>query len=265
LNDITHTQFKIDQGIYISPSAEIKFADFEKNYLEVREKEKRVLGIDEIRKLPYVELTSPDYGLWKTRRHNINRFLKYLQTKKPAYPRTDSDEAGGTLKILDVGCGNGFFTNLMQIQGHQVTGLDVNLVELKQAVEAFGSSKITWVYADIFSDQLPGNKFDIITFCCSFQYFKNPAQLLKLCKELLNPDGEIHIIDSPFYSENEIEAAQSRSKSYFHTMGTQNMHKYYHHNSYRVLEGYNVTFNYKPNKLRARVFKDSPFPWIVIR
>jgi ubiquinone/menaquinone biosynthesis C-methylase UbiE len=249
----TYKEFKLDRGIYISPTAETKFSDFEKNYLEVREKEKRVLNIAEIRKLPYAEPNSPDYTLWKTRRHNINRFLKYLSQKRK------------TFRILDVGCGNGFFTNLIQKQGHQVTGLDVNLAELKQAAEAFGSSNITWVYADIFLDNLPENKFDMITFCCSFQYFENPAQLLKRCKELLDPGGEIHIIDSPFYPETEIEAAQNRSMNYFRTMGTENMHKYYHHNSYAVFDGYDVMFKYKPNKFRTRVFKDSPFPWIIIK
>ncbi len=244
--------FRIENGVHVSLGAEARFFDFERNYLKVREKEKRVLNIEEIRKLPFVESESADYDLWRTRRHNINRFLKYLaQKNKP-------------LKILDVGCGNGFFTNLMQKQGHFVTGLDVNIVELNQAVEAFGSSNITWVYGDILSDNLPENKFDVITFCCSFQYFEYPKQLLSLCKELLYPGGEIHIIDSPFYPEAEIEAAKHRSIDYFHAMETDTMNKYFHHNSYKIFEDYHIIFKYKPNKLLRKLFKDSPFPWIMV-
>ncbi|MBL0342759.1 MAG: methyltransferase domain-containing protein [Bacteroidetes bacterium] len=93
----------------------------------------------------------------------------------------------------------------MQSQGHTVMGLDVNLVELNQAVEAFGDSMINWVYGDILSDNLPENKFDVITFCCSFHYFENPSQLLIRCKDLLNSGGEIHIIDSPFYPESKLK------------------------------------------------------------
>jgi 2-polyprenyl-3-methyl-5-hydroxy-6-metoxy-1,4-benzoquinol methylase len=245
--------FHIENGVLVSHAAIATFRDFQKNYYEVREKEKRVLSIAEILKLPYVEPTSTDYSLWKTRRYNINRFLKYLSKKKKR------------LQILDIGCGNGFFTNLMYAQGHSLMGLDVNLVELRQAAEAFGSSTITWVYADIFSDDLPEKKFDMITLCSSFHYFEHPTQLLRRCKELLHPDGEIHLIDSPFYRETEIEMAKKRSMNYFRSIGTENMHKYYHHNSYKVFDGFDIIFKYKPNKLRIRIFQDSPFPWILIQ
>ncbi len=245
--------FHAENGILVSQAALATFGDFQKNYHEVREKEKRVLSIAEILKLPYVEPTSTDYSLWKTRRHNINRFLKYLSEKKKP------------LQILDVGCGNGFFTNLMHTQGHSVMGLDVNLVELNQAAEAFEASKITWVYADIFSDDLPEKKFDMITLCSAFHYFENPTQLLRRCKELLHPDGEIHLIDSPFYRETEIEMAKKRSMNYFRSIGNENMHRYYHHNSYKVFDGFDIIFKYKPNKFRRRIFKDSPFPWILIQ
>jgi ubiquinone/menaquinone biosynthesis C-methylase UbiE len=244
--------FKIVNGVHVSQSAGSKFGNFERSYLEVREKEKRVLSIAEIRRLPDVDKGSGDHKLWKTRRHNIGRFLNYLSRKKKP------------LHILDVGCGNGFFTNLMRSQGHQVTGLDVNLHELTQAAEAFGHSNITWLYADVFSDSLPGDKFDIITFCCSLQYFKDPERLLQRCRELIRPGGEIHIIDSPFYNEMETEAAKNRSLEYFRSIGAQNMQQYYHHHSFRLLRNYNFIFKYKPNKWRLKIFKDSPFPWIMI-
>lgn len=252
MNTKTYNGFKIDNGVHISPSAVANFGDFEKNYLEIREKEKRILSIEEIRKLPFIASNSADYDLWRTRRNNINRFLKYLEKKNKQ------------LKILDVGCGNGFFANLMQKQGHYLMGLDVNIVELNQAVEAFGASNITWVYADILSDNLPENKFDIITFCGSFQYFENPKKLLSLCKELLHVGGEIHIIDSPFYHETEIEAAKQRSKEYFHTMETDAMNKYFHHNSFNIFEDYHIALKYKPNMFLTKIFKDSPFPWIMV-
>lgn len=130
---ISNTFFELKDGVYHSPKISDSHKEFEKKYLEVREKEKRVLCIEEIRRLPYVLKGSNDEPLWGTRRKSINRFLKYLTLKKRA------------CNILDIGCGNGFFARIVQDQGHRVVGIDVNLLELNQAVTAFGAEEIIWV------------------------------------------------------------------------------------------------------------------------
>lgn len=248
----TEASYILTDGVFVSERSRERFREFEDNYLAVREKEKRVLGIDEVKKLPYPEKGSPDYELWKIRRRNIGRFLEYL------------DKKGGGLKILDIGCGNGFFTAMMAKSGHQVTGVDVNLHELRQAAEAFPSSSVAWYYADIFNDRIPGGKFDLITFCCSFQYFGQPERLLKLCGELLDKNGEIHIIDSPFYNEDTVEKARSGSAEYYKKAEVEPMTKYYHHNTLKVLEGMKHKMGYMPKRFLNRIFNDSPFPWIII-
>jgi hypothetical protein len=53
-------RFKIVNGIFVSVLSEMKFNDFEKQYLKVRKKEKRILGIDEIKQLPYVTKSNSD-------------------------------------------------------------------------------------------------------------------------------------------------------------------------------------------------------------
>lgn len=253
MNSVIHTDYQLNDGVLISAKAKEKFSEFEKNYLDVRQKEKRVLSISEIKKLPFVNKSSGDYNLWRTPRHNIFRFLSWIDKKE------------NPLKILDVGCGNGFFTAMMQKRGHKLTGLDVNLPELRQAAEAFGNHEINWLYADVMTDDLPENNFDLITFCCSFHYFPDPKALLNRCKHLLTPKGEIHIIDSPFYSEDAKQAAKQRSLDYFKSIGSENMHKFYLHNSFDVLIEFEIELKYKPNKFRTRLFHDSPFPWILIK
>ena len=250
---ISNTFFELKNSIYHSPTLDDSHKNFEKIYLEVREKEKRILNVEEIRKLPHVPKDSPDALLWRTRRKNINRFLKHLAHKKRA------------CNILDIGCGNGFFTKLMQEQGHFVVGIDVNLLEVNQAVTAFGAEEIIWVYGDILCDPLPEATFDIITFCCSFQYFENTELLLRRCKQFLKPGGEIHIIDSPFYNEIGKAAAKARSKEYFEKVDVLPMQDYYFHHSYETLQNFIIQFNYKPNLFRTKLLHDSPFPWIVLK
>lgn len=53
-------RFKIVNGIFVSVLSEMTFNDFEKQYLKVRKKEKRILGIDEIKQLPYVTKSNSD-------------------------------------------------------------------------------------------------------------------------------------------------------------------------------------------------------------
>jgi len=244
---------KFISGVHVSESALVKFSDFEKNYLAVREKEKRVISLEEVRRLPYPQKDSVDYALWETRRKNILRFNSFLSKK-------------GSVRILDIGCGNGFFTNMLSERDNEVVGLDVNLTELKQAAEAFPSKNIKWYYLDILTEKIPEEKFDLITFCASFHYFKDPKQLLRICQGLLKTDGEVHIIDSPFYSEEGRENARKRSVDYFRSMKVESMSDYYFHNSYSFLKEFNVSIKYKPGSFFKKLLriKDSPFPWIMI-
>src|SRR5690349_5516763 len=123
MNLQTDTGFLYIEGVYTSVAAQVRFSDFEKKYLAVREKEGRVLSLDEIRNLPSVGKNSPDYSLWNLRKKNIQRFLQYISKKN-------------RMNILDIGCGNGFFSNLMSQKNHNIVGVDINLHELKQAANA---------------------------------------------------------------------------------------------------------------------------------
>lgn len=247
----SNSYFEKEDGVFISKETLDKFADFEKNYLSVRQKEQRILSIDWIRKLPEVPENYIHYKEWQIRKKNIGRFLKYLSKKKKS------------LRILDIGCGNGFFTHSMAAQ-HTVVGVDVNLTELKQAAEAFHSSAIVWYYCDILNVMLPESKFDLITFCASFQYFDDPVTLLNRCRDLLVSGGEIHIIDSPFYTDQTKLLAKNNSLNHFTKMDVEGMTKYYHHNTTEVLKNFAYRLAYKPNKLLRKFFNDSPFPWIII-
>jgi ubiquinone/menaquinone biosynthesis C-methylase UbiE len=172
----------------------------------------------------------------------------------------------GPLTILDIGCGNGFFTNLMAREQNRVVGIDVNMLELEQAAAVFATPSIKWYYLDIMTEELPANTFDLITFCCSFQYFKDPELLLLRCNGLLKEKGEIHIIDSPFYNEDTKQTAKENTVNYYRAMKTESMTHYYYHNTFKVFEGFNYRLKYKPSKILNRLFKtlDSPFPWIQI-
>lgn len=246
---------KVD-GVYILSELDSKFED---NYIELRKKENWIADNETLRSLPDVSKKNANYKLWMMRKDTAQRFSKYLTEKRTVN------------KILDLGCGNGWFSNMLAQHTHTeiVCGVDINFTELRQAVTVFRSKKLYWLYADIFQEELPKNFFDVITLNASFQYFSNAEITIQSLLALLKPDGEIHILDSPFYSLREKGKAKERSANYFTAQKSEGMANFYHHHSLEELKRFNYQIFYTPSKNCNRIksflgMYASPFVWVVI-
>ncbi len=194
-------------------------------YIKVRDAEGRVPANDVVKSFPYVPADNPYKNEWDTRAKNLLRLLQYLEKKfeKPT-------------KILDVGCGNGWMSHALYKQGYSVTGVDLNLTELKQAEEIFGEPEgLKWMYADILNDDI-GERFDIILFAASCQYFPDLEVLTSHISGLLHNGGEIHLYDSMFYDRKELPAARQRSIDYYTRLGFPQMADYYFHHAYDTVK-----------------------------
>ncbi|MGB0369540.1 MAG: class I SAM-dependent methyltransferase, partial [Flavobacteriales bacterium] len=111
---------------------------FEENYIKVREKEGRVLTDEMVLGLPQTPSNYQHYREWKLREATANRALKYFQQRQ-------------FKTVLDLGCGNGWFTNAMASKSNMVVGIDMNMHELRQANRVFGKSGLNFCYADVFT------------------------------------------------------------------------------------------------------------------
>lgn len=228
---------------------------FSSEYLTVRKKEGRGLTDFEVLNLPNTTKSNKNYREWSVRKRSSERILTYLKNiNKP-------------LNILDVGCGNGWFTNCMaSLENVAVTGLDINIEELSQAARVFEGENLKFIYADIFEARVIfKNKYDLITLNASIQYFEQIHELLGLLKTFLKPNGEIHIFDSPFYSNEEMDAAKKRTVAYYSLLGVPQMSDHYFHHSNTILK--EATIMYSPKKgILEKIFrpKDIPFYWIKI-
>ena len=241
---------KVNKVGYLTPEK----GSFSSLYLQVRKLEKRVLTDNQLRSLPKLAPGNSHFKEWQLRQKSTTRFIAYLEKKdKP-------------LKILDLGCGNGWFTHKMaQIaEENVVLGLDINIPELEQAAKVFEKSNLQFGYGNIeeLSSQFK-NTFDLITINAAMQYFNNCTAILKLLKSFLTPSGEIHIIDSPFYEMSEISDAKERTLNYYSELGFPEMAKFYYHHNKKDVEEFEVLYSPKKsfiNKLSRR--KESPFPWL---
>jgi ubiquinone/menaquinone biosynthesis C-methylase UbiE len=228
---------------------------FEERYIALRRKENRVYSDVEVAQLPDIDVRHQHYKEWMIRKVSAKKLIDFLKKKKQP------------LKILEVGCGNGWLSNqLSRIENSDVTGLDINSEEVQQAERVFRNNRLKFVCGEIHSAILADCKFDVIIFGASVQYFESLKDIVNAAFERLNESGEMHIIDSPFYSKDEVMAARKRSKDYYTRLGFPEMVEYYFHHSIEELQPYNFKVLYKPSLIKNKFFRNnSPFPWLCIK
>jgi ubiquinone/menaquinone biosynthesis C-methylase UbiE len=230
--------------------------EFERVYVDLRRSEKRIYSDEEVAWLPEVGEDHIYKEEWDIRKSSCKKVMRYLESK-------DSP-----LKILEVGCGNGWLSyQLSQIRSSYVIGLDVNLCELQQAERVFMAiPNLAFVYGDIDSASLGKQKFDIVVFAAAIQYFESLRDIVPKIFEWLNDNGEIHIMDSHFYSSGELNAARERSSQYFRAKGFDRMKDFYFHHSLEELNDFSYSMLYNPNSGMNKVLgTKNPFPWIRIK
>jgi SAM-dependent methyltransferase len=226
-------------------------------YLAVRRKEERVVSVSQIRLLPDTPSGTPHADEWLIRKRSYQRLHRYLHS------RFSSPETS----ILDVGCGNGWMTNALSQNGRfNATGIDLNMTELALADEAFsGSPRVQFAYGDILGGALSGRTFDAIVVASSCQYFSNLAELMGALRDLLQPGGEIHVIDTPFYMDDKIPQARERSRAYYHLLGYPDMANcYFHHRHSEMRRLGGVDLNAKGIPFLAKLLQRPQFPWFKI-
>jgi SAM-dependent methyltransferase len=228
-------------------------------YLDVREREGRLYSDEIVGRLPFMPNGHLLAAEWRARSASAWRLSRYLLSQQEP------------LFILDLGCGNGWLSNLLSKSGHIVIGLDQNRHELKQAARVFlPHSKLSFLEADIFCAPFPAGHFDVIVLASVLQYFQNVSRLVSVLFEHLKPQGEIHILDTPLYSDSELNAAILRSHQYYTSLGFPEMIEHYFHHRISDFDTLNPKMLYHPRALTLRLKRwigqaDSPFPWVVVR
>ena len=96
-------------------------------------------------------------------------------------------------KILDVGCGTGYFSYNASKKGANVLGIDFSAEAIEIAQNNYQHPNLKSKQIDV--KKIKG-KYDIIISIGTLEHMDNPLQILKLFKKHLNPKGKI-IITSP--------------------------------------------------------------------
>ena len=228
---------------------------FSNCYLAVREKESRLVSDRELLLLPQTSQDHPYAAEWRKRAWSCKQLKNHISKGKQP------------LSILEAGCGNGWLCHqLSLLAGAEVTGIDINLKELRQARRVFGKIKNIRFLHGTPDDLMPSFRFDRIVFAASIQYFPDIHLTLSNALTLLNDGGEIHILDSHFYDNEELGGARERSRHYFSALNEPGMTEFYFHHPVSSLSVFTTRWMYDPGSWFSKLKgSPSPFPWILIQ
>lgn len=101
------------------------------------------------------------------------------------------DLKGG--KVLDVGCGDGGFLNLMRKSGWSVEGLDFDAKAIESAKAKYG---LHLRHGDLHGAKFAGNTFDAVTMSHVIEHVPDPVALLTEARRVLKPNGRL-VITTP--------------------------------------------------------------------
>jgi SAM-dependent methyltransferase len=96
---------------------------------------------------------------------------------------------GRPLRILEVGCGLGYFTYALSRAGFDATGVDISRVAVGKARRRYGDR---FVCADLLSSGDDGlGRFDVVVCTEMIEHVEDPRAVLRAMRELLEDDGEL--------------------------------------------------------------------------
>jgi SAM-dependent methyltransferase len=180
---------------------------FRADYADHRAAEGRAVHGEALLSLPYLR-TGPFAGQWAVRARSFDAFIRHVL--KPM-------EHGDTLKVLDLGAGNGWLAHRVARRGHQAVALDIRDDE----VDGLGVAAEFLRHApDLFKcviapfEDLPfaAGRFDITLFNASLHYAQNLTRVLAEAVRVTRPNGILVIMDSPFYDRERDGAAMVAEK-----------------------------------------------------
>jgi 2-polyprenyl-6-hydroxyphenyl methylase / 3-demethylubiquinone-9 3-methyltransferase len=91
--------------------------------------------------------------------------------------------------LLDVGCGGGFLSNALALQGLQVSGVDLSEESLKVAQAHDETGLVKYFTADAYQLPFSDACFDVVTAMDFLEHVDRPQEVIKECARVLKPGG----------------------------------------------------------------------------
>jgi 2-polyprenyl-3-methyl-5-hydroxy-6-metoxy-1,4-benzoquinol methylase len=116
-------------------------------------------------------------------------------------------------KILDVGCGYGFFVDALTNKGYEAMGIEVSKLRLDLAKSSLQGDFIQGQIDDQKIQNLYQNNFDAVTLFHVLEHLTDPVNFLLKCLNLIKPNGYL-LIEVPNFRDELI--GQSLEYAHFY-------------------------------------------------
>jgi SAM-dependent methyltransferase len=194
------TRFQKENGIwrFLTPDRELVFRQFIQDYETIRCEEGRGSEDPEYyRSLPFKDKTGLHSRAWKIRAISYRYFERCaLVPLEKKFHRS--------LKILDLGAGNGWLSSRLAGRGHQVAAVDL-LVNKSDGLGAWKNYQGAFTPVQAEYDCLPfrENQMDLAVFNASFHYSLDYEVTLKEVLRVLRLGSPVVILDTPVYHNSQ--------------------------------------------------------------
>ncbi len=159
---------------------------FAKHYAAHRQAEGRGYVGDDLLALPYIR-SGPLARQWSVRARSFDAFMARLV-------RPTAKSLGRTVRLLDLGAGNGWLSYRMAQEGHCATALDIR----DDAVDGLGAAqpflqgtegRMRTVVAPFDAIPAPAASFDVAVFNASLHYATDLPAVLEEAARVVTPGG----------------------------------------------------------------------------
>jgi SAM-dependent methyltransferase len=181
---------------FLRPDREKHFKQFIHEYETIRREEGRCSDDpDYYRSLPYPDDSWPRSEEWSIRAKSFEALTReVIEPMEKLY--------GQSLKILDLGAGNGWLSNCLAIREHEVAAVDL----ITNSYDGLGAHRYYEnAYLPIQSEfnRLPfdGSQFNLAIFNASFHYAERYEETLEEVLRILSPESKVVILDTPVYQD----------------------------------------------------------------
>jgi SAM-dependent methyltransferase len=172
------------------------YAQFLREYNTVRSAEGR--GSDEpgyYQALPFADLSGRYRADWRLRARSYTTFVRRVLVPL-------EKQRAAAMKVLDLGAGNGWFSNRLARRGHALAALDLRTGNR----DGLGATRhyhvpLLAVQAEFDRLPFPDGEFDLVVFNAAFHYATDYTLTLRESLRVLDTTGHLAILDTPFYRQ----------------------------------------------------------------